>query len=123
MLALAVANGAVREALISPRLGAWAGHVISTITLSAAILLLTWATIGWVRPANPRETIEIGAGWVVLTLAFEFLAGHDLFHNSWSKLLADYSLLGGRVWILVVITTGLAPLIAARLRGLPGFDH
>ena len=40
LIVLAIANAGVREALITPSMGASAGHVISTITLCAAILLM-----------------------------------------------------------------------------------
>jgi hypothetical protein len=53
-----------------------------------------------------------------LTLAFEFLAGHYLFGNPWSKLLADYNLLRGHIWVLVLITTAFGPLLSAYGRGL-----
>ena len=113
---IAIANGAVREILIVPAAGPAAGHVISTITLCAAILLVTWLTIGWMRPASLRDAARIGALWLALTLAFEFLVGHYLFGTSWTRLLADYNLAGGRVWILVPITTALAPLLIASTR-------
>lgn len=112
LLAIAVANGAARETAITPRLGERVGHAISTITLCAAILLVSWTTIGWLRPAGRADALAIGGLWTVLTLAFEFLAGRYLFGSSWSKLLADYNLLRGRIWILVPLTTALAPLLA-----------
>jgi hypothetical protein len=56
--------------------------------------------------------------WVALTLAFEFLAGHYLFHKPWAALLADYDLSRGRIWILVLVATLLMPLWLARERGL-----
>ena len=111
---IAIANGAVREILIVPAAGQPAGHVISTITLCAAILLVTWLTIGWMRPASLRDAARIGALWLALTLAFEFLAGHYVFGTPWDRLLADYNLAEGRVWILVPITTALAPWLIAR---------
>ena len=54
--------------------------------------------------------------WVALTLAFEFLAGHYLFHRPWSVLLEDYDLTRGRVWIVIPLVTLLAPWLAWRLR-------
>jgi hypothetical protein len=54
----------------------------------------------------------------VLTVAFEFGFGHFIAHKPWSELRADYNVLRGRVWILVLITISAAPYIAARLRGL-----
>jgi hypothetical protein len=55
---------------------------------------------------------------VALTLAFEFLAGHYLFGNPWSRLLEDYDVFRGRIWILVLITTAVAPRLCARMRGI-----
>jgi len=57
-----------------------------------------------------------------LTLAFEFLAGHYLFHNPWSRLLEDYDVARGRIWILVLFTTLLAPRVCASLRTLLSVD-
>jgi hypothetical protein len=118
LLVLAIGNAGVRETLITPSMGASAGHVISTMTLCAAILLLSWLTIAWIRPGLSGDTWAIGGLWFGLTAAFEFLAGHYLFGNPWSRLLEDYNVVRGRVWVLVLLTTALAPLLSARARGL-----
>jgi hypothetical protein len=52
----------------------------------------------------------------VLTLAFEFLAGHYLFGDPWERLLAEYNVARGRFWVLVPITTLLAPIVIQTLR-------
>jgi hypothetical protein len=115
---VAVINGGIRQASISPRTGDTAGHAISTVTLCAAILLLCWGTIGWMRPTTTRVAWSIGALWVTLTLAFEFLAGHYVFGTPWRQLLADYNIFRGRIWALVLVTTATAPWLAAHGRGL-----
>jgi hypothetical protein len=58
----------------------------------------------------------VGILWAVLTVAFEFLAGHYAFGHPWPELLADYDLLRGRVWLLVLVTTLVAPRWAWRVR-------
>ena len=116
LLALAVVNGAVREAWLIPRIGGSAGHAVSSLSLSALIFLLSWLTIGWIKPATARETLLIGLVWLALTLAFEFLAGHYVFRKPWNELLADYDVLSGRMWVLVLVTTTLAPLLTANMR-------
>ena len=118
LVLLAIANGAVRDALVSPRLGEQAGHVISTGTLCAVILVVAWASVRWVGPIGIGGCLRIGVLWSLLTLGFEFAAGHYLFGTSWASLLADYNLAEGRVWPLVIVTTLVAPLLAARGRGL-----
>jgi hypothetical protein len=114
---VAVANGTVRQFLLVPHVGAYAGHVISTLSLSLLILGVAWLSIGWIAPATPRQAWAVGALWVGATIAFEFLAGHYLFRNPWSKLLADYDVRQGRVWLLVLVATAVAPRWAAGARG------
>ena len=75
------------------------------------ILFATWLTIGWIGPTTARQAVAVGALWVGLTLAFEFGVGHYGFGNPWAELLADYDLRRGRIWILVLLTTLLAPLL------------
>ena len=54
----------------------------------------------------------IGPLWLVMTLAFEFVGGHYLFGTSWEALLADYNIFAGRLWIIVLIATWIAPAVS-----------
>jgi len=118
LLALAFANGAFRELALTPALGAIVAHAISSIVLSAAILLVASLTVGWIGPASAAGAWQIGLLWLTLTLAFELLAGHYAFGKPWSELFADYNVARGRIWIVVLLTTAAAPFVAARLQGL-----
>jgi hypothetical protein len=82
LLLVAILNGTLREMLLAPRLGVDAGHFASTVTLCAAIALVTWIAIDWVGPATATEAWTVGVIWLGLTVAFEFLGGHYLFGNS-----------------------------------------
>ena len=75
LLLLAVLNGGVRDAWLSPRLGDPIGRAISTLLLCGLILLATWLTIGWIQPTSSGAALGVGALWVVLTLAFSGLFG------------------------------------------------
>lgn len=114
MLVTASINGAVREVWLIPRLGDTLGRAISTLLLSALVLVLTRLTIRWISPQSKYEAWLIGGCWVALTLAFEFIAGHYLFGKPWSELTQDYDVLSGRIWILVLVTTAVAPRLCAR---------
>jgi hypothetical protein len=118
LVALAVVNGAFRVSFLIPRIGEHAGHVVSTILLSILILVTAWLTIGWIRPAALNDAVLIGFLWLALTVVFEFGAGHFVFRQPWERLLADYNLAKGRIWILVLLVTLKAPAIAAKARGL-----
>ena len=116
IMVLAVLNGGVREAFITPLLSERAGHIISTVILCALILLTAWLAIGWMDPRNQWHAALIGITWVGLTFAFEFLVGHYVFGTSWETLLADYNVVRGRVWPLVPLTCLMAPMFAHWLR-------
>jgi hypothetical protein len=118
LLGLAILNGGVREAVLVPRFGREVGQAASTILLSVLILLVGWLSIPWIDPRSLQDAWTIGILWVALTLAFEFLAGHFVFGKPWNELLADYNLLAGRIWVLVLIVTLMTPVVAFTKRGL-----
>lgn len=116
---LAIGNGGLREAVLVPRIGSSAAHVVSTLLLSALILTTAWFTIRWIGPWFIRDALVIGALWMTLTFAFEFLAGHYLFGVPWRTIIADYDIMSGRIWPLVPLTTLVAP-VWAWIRHLTG---
>ena len=109
LAALAVLNGIFRERIFTPRLGPQGGHVLSTLALCAVITAVTWLALPWLAPRTDAEAWLIGAAWLTWTVAFEFLAGHYLFGHPWSRLVADYNLRRGRIWVFVLVTSLLAP--------------
>ena len=117
-MALSSSDG--RDPTLSPRLGDTVGRALSTVLLCGLILLATWMTIGWIRPATTHEALRVGTLWLALTLSFEFVVGHYGFGKPWMELLADYDVRRGRIWVLVLVVTFLAPLWTARLRGQLG---
>ncbi len=120
LMMLAIANGVFRNSVVSPRIGEHGGHIFSTISLCLIILIVAWATIGWIGPRTSRDALQVGVLWVAMTVGFEFLAGHYVFGNPWEKLFADYNVARGRIWILVLVANLTAPRLAAGIRGLLG---
>ena len=118
LLAVAVMNGALREVVLTPVFGAPWAHVLSTLLLSSLVLGLAAASAGWIGARNDAEAVRVGVLWTGLVLAFEFLAGHYVFGTAWRELLADYNVFRGRIWVLVLVTTAIAPWLAAHSRRL-----
>jgi hypothetical protein len=116
MLVIASFNGAFREMVLIPALGGTLGRAISTLLLSAFVILLTWSTVRWMGIRSTIDAWFVGALWVVLTSAFEFLGGHYLFGKSWDELLTDYNISRGRIWVVVLITTAVAPRLCVSRR-------
>lgn len=109
LLLIAILNGGVRESLLVPRMSPESARAASTLLLSALIGGLGWICTPWIGPRTLQQAWGVGIGWVTLTLGFEFLAGHFVFGKPWSELLADYNVLAGRIWVLVLLVTVLTP--------------
>lgn len=116
LVLVAIANGVLREAAFTPRWGAAAAHVASSLLLATLIFAVAWLTIGWIAPATARQALWVGGAWLLLTVGFEFGFGRWR-GKGWDVLLADYDVTRGRIWLLVLVTTALAPWLAGRLRG------
>ena len=111
---LAVLNGAARDLWYKKEVGELAGHQISTITLMIIFGCYIWFIINKFPPNSDKDAIFIGLLWLIFTLIFEF--GFGRFQgNSWSKLLEDYNILKGRIWILILIWTTIAPYVFFRI--------
>jgi len=104
--------------MLVPRAGRGLGNAVSTVILSALIVAAGWISIPWIGPRSLQDAWTIGVVWVTLTLAFEFLAGHFVFGKPWAELLADYNLMAGRIWIMVLIVTLMTPIVAFTRRSL-----
>ena len=116
---VAIVNGIVRDVALVPYLGDPVGRAISCLTLGAAILVVGRISIRWIGPLDAIDAWTIGLLWLGLTLAFEFLAGHFVFRTPWETLIADYNVLEGRLWIVVLIAALIAPPLTFRAAHFP----
>lgn len=118
---VAVAAGVLRETLLTPRVGAAASHVMGTAVVVAVLLLAIGLSIRWIVPGlQTGDLWTVGVLWLILTVAFEFGFGHWVAGHSWERLLADYDVTAGRIWVLVPLTMLLAPVWLGRLRDAGG---
>ncbi len=118
LAASAIATGAVREMLIRPRVGEQAAHVAGTLLFVGVLFLVVLGGVAWFGEGPARHFWAVGGAWLAMTIAFEFLFMHYMRGISWEKLLADYNIFAGRLWILVLGATLVSPWLCAHLRGL-----
>ena len=116
LVVLAIINGAIREKGYGARIGELHAHQLSTLIGLALFSVYAWILSGFWRIESARQAFAIGGIWLVLTVAFEFLFGHYVAGHSWGRLLHDYNLLRGRVWILILIWAILAPYVCHLMR-------
>jgi hypothetical protein len=60
ILCAAIANGALREAVLIPQLGKTPGLILSGVLLSTLIVLITWLTLPWLGARDTSQLIRIG---------------------------------------------------------------
>ena len=114
---VAVAGGIIRVTLLEPRLGELPANISETLALTAILAVIIWVVVPWLVPGlGQRDLRRLGACWLVLTLAFEFLFGHFVDGADWSALLSNYDVTEGRLWILVPLTMGLGPVLVGRIK-------
>lgn len=122
IMLVAILNGAARDLLLVPRLGDVVARALSCVTLASLILVVASMSLPWIHPTSIGNAWNVGAMWLGMTLAFEFLVGHYLFRTPWPTLLADYNVLAGRLWILVLVATIAAPALVFRTGKIPVRD-
>jgi len=105
---IAVGNGALRDLGYSRRIGDFAAHQLSTLTLLVFFGFYIRYVIGRWKPASPKAALGIGMYWLILTLVFEFGLGLASA-RSFSVLLAEYNIVDGHLWILVPLWVLVAP--------------
>jgi hypothetical protein len=114
MVAIAVANGAVREGGLRHWLGDAAARQVSTLLLLGFFASYMAAIFRLWPLDSSGPALGVGAMWLVLTLAFEFTLGRLVSRLSWSQLLAEYNLYSGRLWVLVPVWVAVAPYVFFR---------
>lgn len=112
-LVLAIALAGVRETALAPALGDFRAHQAETLAFCAAIAIVTFFGVRWMRVTR-AQGIRVGLLWLVMTLLFEFGVFGVVLRHPWSELLADYNVFEGRLWPLVLVTELVAPWTFAR---------
>lgn len=116
LMVFAIINAGIREGFYVNFLDELQAHQMSTFTLMVIILVFSYVLLRFGGfEIDDGQAMKMGAIWLILTVAFEFLAGHYLFGNSWDALIADYNILSGRIWVLIPITVLLSPPIMRRI--------
>lgn len=112
---IGIANGAFRELAYKDVLGELRAHQISVATGIILFGLYVWIlSLRW-KIGSAAQAVAIGLIWLALTVTFEFLFGHYVMHHPWSKLLHDYNILEGRLWLLVLLWITIAPYVFYKL--------
>jgi hypothetical protein len=108
---IAILNAVIREKICTKFFRELTCHQLFTLMLMIMMSLYTWMIYPLLKIEQSGEAWLNGIIWLLLTLIFEFFAGHYIFKNSWTRLFQDYNLIKGRVWSLFILFILILPYL------------
>jgi hypothetical protein len=104
-------NGIFRVKVLAPRWGeVWAGVGSAASGIALIQLVARQAMQSGAAPSRAQR-VGIASLWLCLTVGFEFIFGHYVDRKPWTELLANYKLLDGHLWPLVLASLVCAPFL------------
>ena len=112
---IGILNGGLREMVLN-KLGEIA-LPLSGIILSMCIFLMAYFLIPRIRNCKKSDYYVFGIIWFFLTNLFDW-AMYLYSGGGFMDLLRAYNFLTGNLWIVVVLSTLFAPMVAAKMKRL-----
>ena len=113
---VAILNGGLREYVLAKAIGEEWALPVSGIILSVCIFLITWLLLPrMIKAFTSKDGWLIGIGWALLTIVFEFAAGLA-GGRTVSGILPAYNPLARNLWLLVLATNLLSPIVTEKGR-------
>ena len=113
---VAILNGGLREYVLVRLVGEETALPVSGILLGIFIFLVTWLMLPRLaKGCGMKDCLAMGICWASLTIAFETAAG-IAGGSTVTEILAAYNPLTGNLWVLVLVTTMLSPVLLKVLR-------
>lgn len=117
---LAVANGALREALLAPAIGPALALPISGLTF----LILAWLAISGflVLSRAPRSGLDLwllGTVWAALAMLFEFVVFGALLGTPRDELVRAFDPSDGNLFSVVIVGVLIGPRLIAAVGARP----
>ena len=113
----AIVNGVFRENILAPVLGKTLALPISGLSLSIIIFVVTSLAFSLINGNDKLTYILIGLQWVFLTLMFELVFGHFVVGKSWADIFAVFNIVKGDLFLVVLATSLVSPLLVAMIKG------
>lgn len=123
MVLAAIANGLLREKILTVYLGESVALPASGILLSVFILIIVYNAIDYIVPKTVSTCLALGIFWVGLTLMFEYGLGYFVLGKQISEINQVFNVSSGNLFLGVVVVTLWSPLLIAYFKGYIGNDR
>ena len=114
IIPLAILNGGLREAFLTPRLEESCAQIVSGLILLSLIFFVTLIFIPRIGKGEQKTYWKIGLLWVALSVIFETVLGLAM-GNSFDNLLKAYDIRTGNLWLIIVVFIGFIPWLTAKV--------
>lgn len=105
LMTVEAVHGTVRALWLATWLGDFRARQLRVLSGSLLIVAVATLTLHWLQARTTRALFQVGALWLLLTVAFELSLGRAL-GSPWSQIAADYDLRrGGLMPIGLIILT------------------
>lgn len=104
-----------RNGILLLPFGEQIAHQLGTVLYLIVQFIIIFFFIKKIKIKEVKTLLSIGLFWFVLTIIFEFVFGHYVMGHPWQTLFADYNLINGRLWVLVLINNIAAPIITGKI--------
>ena len=108
LTAIGFINGTIRVVLFEKLFSDDAARQISSLLLIILIAIYSAIVFRKLEISNYSSAWQTGFVWMILTVVFEFALGFML-NTSINTMLAEYNLLEGKLWPLVLVAILLIP--------------
>jgi uncharacterized membrane protein YhaH (DUF805 family) len=117
IMAAETAHGILRNAFLAPRVGLDRANLIGWPIGMVIVLVIAFIFARWIGLQNNGALIRLGAVWALLTFLFEITIGVYRGYDA-QRLFAEINPFAGGLILDTVVVMFLAPLVAARLKGI-----
>lgn len=116
MAIAAIANGILRESVLTSCFGASNSLPISGVLLLCLIFTIIYFTSDWFAGRNNIFCLMLGVFWVGITLLFEFCLGYFVRGIELEKLIQVFNVFSGNLFVLVIAVVLVGPICVARFK-------
>jgi hypothetical protein len=119
LLILAILNAVIREAtykpILEPYIGIWAHQISSVFGITIFFIAILIFLKNIKKDYNQNDLIIIGSIWIIMTIIFELFMNVYIRKLSLIEVARTYYFWNGELWVFVLISLLISPLIADRL--------
>jgi hypothetical protein len=117
MVVLGMANGFFRGLILNNIFDETSARQLSSITLIILLIVYVYFIYPLLKIRSAKQALVAGILWAFLTFIFETLLGYFVSGLSIVQMMSEYNIFKGKLWVLVLFTLSVLPVIFYWVKG------